>query len=82
MLPTTRRRHPRAGQLLTLTTKLVLELVVDDALEGLEGLSARQKSAIDEKGGRCIYAEKATLLIVGPDRLAKLSRVEALVERL
>jgi len=53
-----------------------------DALEGLERLSPRQESAIDEESRRCVYAKSTALLIVGPDRLAKLSRVEALVERL
>ena len=61
---------------------LLAELVVDDALEGLEGLSARQESAIDEECRRCVYAKRTTPLIVGPSSLAKLSRVEALVERL
>ena len=61
---------------------LVFELVVDDALEGFEGLGPRQKPAIDKECWRCVYAKSTAFFVVGPNRLAKLSRVEALVERL
>src|SRR5689334_22714218 len=56
------------------------ELAVDDGLEGVERLRARERVAVDEEGRRAGDARVLARLLVRLDGLRLLAGVEALVE--
>src|ERR1700694_4019468 len=71
------RPHPAAG---TTPALLLCQLLVDDALELLEGLGAGELVAVDEEGWRAGDADLGARLLVRLHHLGLLVRVEALVE--
>ena len=60
---------------------LIPQLLLDDRLERIERLRARQEPTVDEKGRSCVHTELVPSGVVVLNDLSELTGVEALVER-